>query len=73
MPVPGGYLWADDSGEESEQLYAAGDVDGITALSLRTWAAAGADPVAREQVRGPRKRTSGRANTNGPTRPPTTG
>lgn len=48
------YPWpADDPfSRQFSRLYAAGDREGLTALGLRTWAAAGADPAAREQVRG---------------------
>jgi pimeloyl-ACP methyl ester carboxylesterase len=34
------------------KLYAAGDWDGLTGLGLRTWAAAGTDQAAQEQIRG---------------------
>lgn len=34
-----------------ERLFAAGDHDGMAALGLRTWAAAGADPAVRAQIR----------------------
>ena len=37
---------------EFGKLFTAGDRDGLAALGLRTWAAAGADPAARAQVRG---------------------
>jgi 3-oxoadipate enol-lactonase len=48
------YPWpADDPyGGQFEKLYAAGDRAGLTDLGLRTWAASGADPAAREQIRG---------------------
>jgi 3-oxoadipate enol-lactonase len=48
------YPWpADDPFfTEFERLFRARDRDGLAALGLRTWAAAGADPVARAQVRG---------------------
>lgn len=37
---------------EFGKLFTAGDRDGLAALGLRTWAAAGADPAAQAQVRG---------------------
>jgi 3-oxoadipate enol-lactonase len=47
------YPWPPDDpfGRQFDALYAAGDADGLVALGLRTWAAAGADPAAREQIR----------------------
>jgi len=48
------YPWPDEDPYMTEfgRLFAAGDRDGLVALGLRTWAAAGADPAARAQVRG---------------------
>lgn len=48
------YPWPDDDPYNGKfaELYAAGDREGLTDLGLRTWAAAGADPAAREQARG---------------------
>ena len=48
------YPWPEDDpyGKQFEMLYAAGDRDGLADLGLRTWAAAGADAAAQEQVRG---------------------
>jgi 3-oxoadipate enol-lactonase len=47
------YPWppADPYGQEFEALFTAGDRDGLVELGLRTWAAAGADPAARAQIR----------------------
>ncbi len=51
--VPG-YPWPPDDPyfTEMEGLFAAGDRDGIAALGMRTWAAAGAGQGAEAQVRG---------------------
>lgn len=48
------YPWPSDDpfGRQFAALFAAQDRDGIADLGLRTWAAAGADPAARAQVRG---------------------
>jgi len=48
------YPWPPDDpyGKQFDKLFAAGDRDAIAALSLRTWAAAGADQAAQAQVRG---------------------
>ncbi len=48
------YPWPSDDpfGRQFAALFAAQDRDGIADLGLRTWAAAGADPAARTQVRG---------------------
>jgi 3-oxoadipate enol-lactonase len=48
------YPWPEDDpySRKFAGLYEAGDREGLTELGLRTWAAAGADPAAREQVRG---------------------
>ena len=53
-PGAPGYPWPLDDPyfTEMERLFAAGDRDGIAALGMRTWAAAGADQAARAQVRG---------------------
>jgi 3-oxoadipate enol-lactonase len=47
------YPWpqGDPYGQQFEALFAAGDRDGLVELGLRTWAAAGADPAARAQIR----------------------
>lgn len=47
------YPWPPDDpyGEQFDELYAAGDRDGLADLGLRTWAAAGADQAAQEQIR----------------------
>lgn len=47
------YPWPDDDPFFAEfgRLFAAGDRDGLAALGLRTWAAAGADAAARAQIR----------------------
>jgi 3-oxoadipate enol-lactonase len=48
------YPWPEDDPyfQEFEALYTAGDREGLVALGLRTWAAAGADPAAEAQIRG---------------------
>jgi 3-oxoadipate enol-lactonase len=48
------YPWptADPYFAEFGRLFEAGDRDGLAALGLQTWAAAGADPAAQAQVRG---------------------
>jgi len=48
------YPWPQDDPyfRQFEALYAAGDRDGLADLGLRTWAAAGADQAAREQICG---------------------
>ena len=48
------YPWPSDDpfGRQFAALFAAQDRDGIADLGLRTWAAAGADPATRTQVRG---------------------
>jgi pimeloyl-ACP methyl ester carboxylesterase len=48
------YPWPPDDpySRQFDQLYAAGDRDGIAELGLRTWAAAGAGQAAQAQVRG---------------------
>lgn len=48
------YPWPEDDpyGKQFDMLYAAGDRDGLADLGLRTWAAAGADRAAQEQIRG---------------------
>lgn len=48
------YPWPPDDpyGRQFDQLYAAGDREGLAELGLRTWAAAGADQAAQAQVRG---------------------
>jgi pimeloyl-ACP methyl ester carboxylesterase len=48
------YPWPPDDpyGRQFDELYAAGDRDGLADLGLRTWAAAGADQAAQEQIRG---------------------
>lgn len=48
------YPWPQDDpfAEEFGALFEAEDRDGLAALGLRTWAAAGADPAAEAQVRG---------------------
>lgn len=53
-PGVGDYPWppADPYLAEFGKLFEAGDRDGLVALGLRTWAAAGADPAAQAQVRG---------------------
>ena len=58
---------------EFGKLFTAGDRDGLAALGLRTWAAAGADPAARAQVRGAVGTFFRPATMSGPTRPPTPG
>jgi 3-oxoadipate enol-lactonase len=47
------YPWPEDDpyGGEFEALFTAGDREGLVALGLRTWAAAGADPAAQAQIR----------------------
>jgi 3-oxoadipate enol-lactonase len=47
------YPWprGDPYGHRFEALFTAGDRDGLAELGLRTWAAAGADPAARAQIR----------------------
>jgi 3-oxoadipate enol-lactonase len=47
------YPWPQDDPYWSEfgKLFEAGDREGLTALGLRTWAAAGADPAAQAQIR----------------------
>ena len=47
------YPWPaeDPYGQQFDEFFAAGDRDGIAALGLRTWAAAGADQAAQAQVR----------------------
>jgi len=46
------YPWPEDDPyvKEFDDLFAAGDRDGLMQLGLRTWAAASADPAAREQI-----------------------
>jgi 3-oxoadipate enol-lactonase len=53
-PGIGDYPWPpeDPYGAEFGRLFDAGDKDGLVALGLQTWAAAGADPSAQAQVRG---------------------
>jgi 3-oxoadipate enol-lactonase len=53
-PGVGDYPWPpeDPYGAGFGKLFDAGDRDGLVALGLRTWAAAGADPSAEAQVRG---------------------
>ena len=48
------YPWPpeDPYGREFEELFTAGDPEGLARLGMRTWAAAGADPAARAQVYG---------------------
>lgn len=48
------YPWPEDDpyGQQFDALYAAGDREGLADLGLRTWAAAGADRAAQEQIRG---------------------
>lgn len=48
------YPWPDDGPFYGEfgPLYAAGDQEGLVALGLKTWAAAGRDPAAEAQIRG---------------------
>ena len=48
------YPWPPDDpySRQFDKLYAAGDRDGLVDLGLRTWAAAGADQAAQEQIRG---------------------
>ncbi len=48
------YPWPPDDPyfRQFDQLYSAGDRDGLADLGLRTWAAAGADQAAQAQVRG---------------------
>jgi 3-oxoadipate enol-lactonase len=48
------YPWPQDDPYVTEfgELFAAGDRDGLAALGVRTWAAAGADQAAQAQVRG---------------------
>lgn len=47
------YPWPSDDPffRKFDELYAVGDVEGLADLGLRTWAAAGADQVAQEQIR----------------------
>jgi 3-oxoadipate enol-lactonase len=47
------YPWPPDDPyfQEFEALYTVGDRDGLVALGLRTWAAAGDDPAAQAQIR----------------------
>jgi 3-oxoadipate enol-lactonase len=47
------YPWPGDDpfGAAFEAAYTSGDVDALTALGVRTWAAGSADPAARAQVR----------------------
>jgi 3-oxoadipate enol-lactonase len=47
------YPWPEDDpyGAAFEAAYTSGDVDALTALGVRTWAATSADPAARAQVR----------------------
>jgi 3-oxoadipate enol-lactonase len=47
------YPWPEDDPflPEFGRLFAAGDREGLVALGLRTWAAAGADPAAEAQIR----------------------
>jgi 3-oxoadipate enol-lactonase len=47
------YPWPQDDPYVAEfgELFAAGDREGLVALGLRTWAAAGADPAAQAQIR----------------------
>ena len=47
------YPWPEDDpyGSEFEALFTAGDREGLVALGLRTWAAAGTDPAAEAQIR----------------------
>lgn len=47
------YPWPQDDPyfQEFEELYTAGDRDGLVALGLRTWAVAGGDPAAQAQIR----------------------
>jgi 3-oxoadipate enol-lactonase len=47
------YPWPPDDpySRQFEKLYAAGDREGLVSLGLRTWAAAGADEAAQEQIR----------------------
>lgn len=53
-PGAAGYPWPLDDPyfTEMERLFAAGDRDGIAALGMRTWAAAGGGQGAKAQVRG---------------------
>ena len=53
-PGIGDYPWppGDPYGAEFGKLFEAGDRDGLVALGLRTWAAAGPDPAAQAQVSG---------------------
>lgn len=46
------YPWPEDDPyvKEFDLLFAAGDRDGLMQLGLRTWAAASADPAARDQI-----------------------
>lgn len=48
------YPWPPDDpyGRQFEEFYAAGDREGLVGLGLRTWAAAGTDQAALEQIRG---------------------
>lgn len=48
------YPWPRDDpyAKKFDTLFAAGDRAGLTALGLRTWAAAGVDPAVQAQVRG---------------------
>lgn len=48
------YPWPPDDPyfKQFGELYEAGDRDGLANLGMRTWAAAGADPDARAQIRG---------------------
>lgn len=52
-PGIGDYPWPEDDPyfQEFGALFAAGDREGLVALGLRTWAAAGADPAAQAQIR----------------------
>jgi 3-oxoadipate enol-lactonase len=50
-PGVSGYDWPDDPGaEEFEKLASSGDLAGLIELAIRTWAAAGDDQGARQQV-----------------------
>src|SRR5258708_16901739 len=53
-PAVADYPWPPDDPYPPEfgQLLEAGDREGLVALGLRTWAAAGADPAAEAQTRG---------------------
>jgi 3-oxoadipate enol-lactonase len=65
------YPWPpeDPYGAEFGRLFNAGDRDGLVALGLQTWAAAGADPSAQAQVRGAVAAFSARGSSSAPTRP----